>query len=339
MRANPEANDGVFLDMNRPVRLDARRAAWSAVLIVLCAAAVPSLAVAASPAPAASPLDSFNGVEIWLDADFVVPDAPPGGVLEAGFTLWFERQSDFFELGGFEARMLPAKGTAAPSVATLESDFPGHVIANFVVPEGGPGPIEVGVRGQACHQDGTCTDDLTPIAIAGTGPPPDADPRLLVAATIHPFVGDVVTGRATPVTVEIQPRGLWDRSALPLPEHLLVAAGRRGEPPVATAEIRPTGTGGNPYTGRLTMPEAGEFALTVAIPGPDGVDRTIDGSAFAVTVIEGGPGESASPSAADPTAPAETSQETGVPQIIWIVGIGIVLVAAAVVLRRVLADL
>src|SRR4026209_2546897 len=98
---------------------------------------MPSLAFAASPSAAASPLENFNGVEIWLDADFIVPDAPPGEVLEAGFTFWFPRARAVFAIGGFEARMLPAKGAAEPSIATLESDFPGHVVANFVVPEGG----------------------------------------------------------------------------------------------------------------------------------------------------------------------------------------------------------
>ena len=309
-----------------------------AVLAVAFAAAMPSLAFAASPSAAASPLANFNGVEVWLDADFVVPDAPPGGVLEAGFTFWFPRAREFFAMGGFEARMLPAKGTAEPSIATLESDFPGHVVANFVVPEGGPGGIEVGIRGQACHEDGTCTDDLTPLAIAGTGPPPDADATLLVAATIQPFVGDFVAGRATPVTVNVQPRGLWIFSDLPLPDHLVVTVGRRGQAPVATAEIRPTGQG-VPYVGRLTVPETGEFTLTVAVPGTDGLDRAIDGSALAVTVIEGGRRDSPLPSAAGPAAPTESGQATTVPFIVWILGIGLVVVVAAVVLRRVLADL
>lgn len=315
-----------------------RSAARLAVLVVAFSAAMPSLAFAASPSPAASPLENFNGVEIWLDADFIVPDAPPGEVLEAGFTFWFPRAREFFAIGGFEARMLPAKGAAEPSIATLESDFPGHVVANFVVPEGGPGPIEVGIRGQACHEDGTCTDDLTPLAIAGTGPPPDADATLLVAATIQPFIGDFVAGRATPVTVNVQPRGLWIFSDLPLPDHLVVVAGRRGEPPVATAEIRPTGQG-VPYTGHLTVPETGEFTVTVAIPGTDGVDRAIDGSALLVTVIEGGRRDSPLPSAAGSTAPAEPGQATSVPVVVWILGIGLVLIVAAVVLRRVLADL
>ena len=135
------------------------------------------------------------------------------------------------------------------------------------------------------------------------------------------------------------PRGLWDRSALPLPDHLLVAAGRRGEPPVATAEIRPTGVGGNPYTGRLTMPEAGEFTLTVAIPGADGVDRAIDGSAFVVSVIEGGPRDVRDHSAAG-TARRCRLAASDVEAIAWIVAISLVLDRVrGLVLRRVLADL
>ena len=236
--------------------------------------------------------------------------------------------------------MHPATGDAAPTTAAVESDLPGHLIAEFIVPAGGPGRIELGTTAQACLEDGTCSDILVPIAIAGIGPPPDADARLLVTATIQPFVGDVVVGRPTPVSVSIQPRGLWVWSALPLPDHLVVAAARRGEPPVATVEIRPTGAG-NPYSGRLTVPDAGAFTLTVAVPGADGVDRVIDGSALAVTAVGGGPLESASPSAAggSPAAPAGTDEPTTVPPITWVVGIGLGLVIAVVVLRQVLADL
>ena len=278
--------------------------------------------------------------QVWLDADFVTPDAAPGDILRAGFTTWDPRRREFFAVGGIEARMRPATGEAEPSVATIESDFPGHIIVEFVVPPGGPGAVELGTSAQVCSQDGTCSDTLIPIAIAGIGPPPDADARQLVTATIQPIVGDVVVGRPTPVAVNVQPRGLWVWSALPVPDHLVVAAARRGEPPVATAEIRPTGAG-NPYTGRLTVPDAGPLTLTVAVPGADGVDRVIDGSALAVTVIGGGPPES--PSASDagrsPNAPAGTDQRSAVPPIAWIVGIGLVLVVAVVVLRRALADL
>ena len=83
----------------------------------------------------------------------------------------------------------------------------------------------------------------------------------------------------------------------------------------------------------------GEFTLTVAIPGADGVDRVIDGSGLAITVIGGGSLASPSASAAGPAAPAGNGQPTDLPPIVWIVGIGVVLVVAVVVLRRALTDL
>ena len=308
----------------------------TAVALALTGSPPPVLAASLSPSPIAPP--AANAFQVWLDAEFVTPDAPPGSVLRAGFTIWSPRGREFFAVGGLGIRMHPATGDAGPAVATVESDFDGHLIADFVVPEGGPGRVEIVTSAETCSADGTCSQTLFPIPLEGIGPPPDADPRLLLAATIQPFVGDVVAGRATPVSVEVLPRGLWEMSALPLPDHLVVAAGRRGEEPVATAEIRPVGASAREYTGRLTVPESGELTLTVAIPGDDGVDRVIAGSEFVVTVIEGGGPVAPSPSAG-PAAPTGTGEPVTVPPIVWILGVGAALIAAVAVLRRVFADL
>jgi hypothetical protein len=307
--------------------------------LALGLAGSPPPVAAASPAPSAIAPPTANAFQVWLDAEFMAPDAPPGSVLRAGFTLWSPRQREFFPVGGLGIRLHPASGDAEPAVANVESDFDGHLIADFVVPEGGPGRVEVVTTAQTCTADGTCSETLVPIPIEGTGPPPDADPRLLVSATIQPFVGDVMAGRATPVTVEVLPRGLWEMSALRLPDHLVVAAGRRGEEPLASAEILPVGTTAREYTGRLTVPEGGELTLTVAVPGDDGVDRLIAGSEFLVSVIGGGGPAAASPSAASPTTPDGTADPAALPPVAWLLGLAVILVAAVVVLRRVLADL
>lgn len=281
--------------------------------------------------------------QAWLDAEFVVPNAPPGGVLQAGFTFWNSREQDFGEIGGIYATLRPASGDAPPSEATIELDFPGHVIASFVVPAGGPGEVEVGTRINACTEAG-CGDADAPFTISGVGPPPHADPAALVTAAFLPLVGDTVAGRAFPVAVNIQPRGLWDVTAIPLPGALEVVASAPGRPAIASAPLLPGPEPGTPYSGRLTIPEAGPVELTVAVPNPDGMASVIAGEPAELTVIGADRRESSAPVAtktpapAAPVAPA-AGGEGGIPTVV-IIGVAVAaLVGVGLVLRRFLADL
>ena len=120
-----------------------------------------------------------------------------------------------------------------------------------------------------------CTEGLRrsrrAVPISGVGPPPEADPAALVTAQFLPFVGDTVAGRTFSVAVNIQPRGLWDFTALPLPDALEVVASHPGEPALASAPLLPGAQPGTPCSGRLTIPETGPVELTVQVPNPDGV--------------------------------------------------------------------
>jgi hypothetical protein len=298
-------------------------------------------ATGASPEPSFAPVQPPALFQAWLDSEFIVPDAPPGGVLEAGFTFWNTRSQDFGGIGGVYARMRPATGDAAPSEATIEEDFPGHVIATFVVPEGGPGAVEVGTRVDTCVND-VCGEAEAPFTISGVGPPPNADPASLVTASFLPFVGDTVVGRAFPVTVNVQPRGLWDAGALPLPDALEVVAAAPANPTLASAPLVPGAQPGAPWTGRLTIPQLGPVELTVHVPNPDGVGRVIAGEPAELTAIEGGrPGTSApvATAAPGPEAPVAGGDEGGIPAIVMVGSVVVGLVGVGLVLRRVLADL
>lgn len=307
---------------------------------------------AASPEPSAAPIRPPANIQAWLDGEFITPDAPPGGVLEAGFSFWDTRHQEFFDLGGAEGvyvLMHPGSGSA-PSEASIRADFPGHVVADIVVPEGGPGDVEVGMLVNACVSGSGCVDQRAPFEIAGTGPPTGALPKELVTAEILPLVGDTVVGREFPVAVNVQPRGLWDVSALPLPDHLLVVARHPGGAELSTGELRPGTTPGTPYTGRLTIPESGDVEIAVAMPLELGGSREIAGSAIERTVIEDGretsaPGAPASgpagplPSGGGPTgiSPASTTGE--IPVAVWILGIGALVVGGLLLLGRLLRDL
>lgn len=297
------------------------------VAVILPAVASAAGALAASPSSAPAPsIAGPEGVEAWVDADFITPDAPPGGVLEAGITFWNAPGHALARVGGVTVLLRPAKGDAKPSVGTVQADFPGHVVVDLVVPEGGPGSIEVGVPAQVCKADGTCSETLLPIPIAGTGPPPEADAADLIDATLHPLVGDIVAGREFPITVDVVGKGQWVLDTLPLPDHLIAVVAEVGGADVATAELRPGVQPGSPYTGRLTIPETGQLSLTVAIPATNGEDQVLPGATTALKVIGGG-----RPPSAEPTAPEPPAAPSGeIPMVVWLGGIGAVLVAGVV---------
>jgi hypothetical protein len=174
----------------------------------------------------------------------------------------------------------------------------------------------------------------------------------LIAAAIEPLVGDTVVGRAFPLTVEVGPRGLYDLSALPMPDHVVAVARHPGGPGLATAELRPGNELGTPYTGKLTIPETGQVEIAIQAPVPGGGDYEIPGSVIQRTVIEGGrqsspPAQvpasgapaSASAGVPAPASPASASSDGGVPTIGWVLGIGAFVVVGGLVARRALSDL
>jgi hypothetical protein len=300
-----------------------------------------AIASAASPEPSFAPVRPPAIFQAWLDSEFIVPDAPPGGVLQAGFTFWNSREQDFGEIGGIYAKLSPASGDAPPSEATIESDFPGHVLASFIMPEGGPGEVEVGTRIDACTEAG-CGDVDAPFTISGTGPPPDADPATLLTAEFLPFGGDTVAGRTFPVNVIIRPRGLWDFAAIELPEALEIVASAPGQPALASAPLLPGTEPGTPYSGRLTISETGPVELSVVVARGDGATQVIDGEPAELTVIEGGRRQSTEPAPAETGAPAPAApaaDEGGVPMVVIVGIVGVAVIGAGLVLRRVLADL
>jgi hypothetical protein len=300
------------------------------VLLIAASWALPVAAASPSPAPGTP-----EGLQVWLDSDSITPDAPPGGVVQVGFTFWDTRVGDFPNVESPYVKLHPAKGKAAPSKATIEQDFPGHVLATVEVPQGGVGAVEVGIR--AGGKD-------IPLTIAGTGPPPAAPVQNLVIATIQPLVGDTVAGRAFPLTVEVQPRGLYDQSAVPLPNDVTAVARHPGGPGLSTGDLRRTGDLGTPYTGKLTIPETGDVEIAIQVPVAGGGNYEVPGSVITRTVIEGGP-KSAAPAQAPasaapvPTSPQPAAAAGGIPAIAWLLGIGVVVVVLALVGRRVLADL
>jgi hypothetical protein len=309
-------------------------AVCGSVLLIAAWWTLPAAAASPSAAPSGPAGSTPEGLQVFLDSDFITPDAPPGGIVQAGFTFWDTRVGDFPNVDGIYVLLKPRTGKAAPSDAKIETDFQGHVLATVEVPQGGPGKLEIGIRADGKNM---------PLTVAGVGPPPAAPTRDLVTATIEPLVGDTVVGRAFPLTVEVMPRGLYDLSTLPMPDTVVAVARHPGGPGLSAAELRRTGELGTPYTGKLTIPETGDVEIAIQVPEPGGGNAEVPGSAIERTVIEGGRQPSAAPARASaasaPASPTPAASSGGIPPLAWVVGIGVVVVVLVLVGRRVLADL
>jgi hypothetical protein len=134
------------------------------LLLVVTAAVV----VAASPAPAK------EGVEAAFTADIPL-DAPPGTTLDVAWTLTFldddGRRRPFNAEGVFVRLLSTTNGPPETAFAQAGAHATGEYEATVVVPEGGIGAVQVGIRGGA---NGQPSDLLFPIAgdpsPEGTGP-------------------------------------------------------------------------------------------------------------------------------------------------------------------------
>jgi hypothetical protein len=223
----------------------------------------------------------------------------------------------------------------------VTADFPGHVTAGLVVPEGGPGDVEVGMLVPACIESVGCGDQRAPFVVTGIGPPPDARPDQLIGAEILPLVGDTVVDREFPIAVNIVPKGDWTEDTLKLPDHLVVIARHPGGKALSTGDIRPGTQPGTPWTGKLSIPETGDVEIVLAIPRDDGTNAEIEGASVDRQVIQGGRPASNAPvpsASAAPASPASAPSE-GIPTIALIGGIAAVVVVVGLVARRLLADL
>lgn len=290
------------------------------------------VAQAASPSlPASEPPATDFSLQIWLDRA-IPPGLEVGGNIEIGLTVWEPRAGEMLELGGLFVRLKPATGTAAPSEreALPDGQAPGHLVARLPVPEGGAGEVEVGFHGQSCDASGTCTTTDSLLPITGIGPPPDASPIDLFRAVITPPADPLVAGVPADVVVDLVPRVDWDPSAIHLPDQLLLIARQTRGPDLANVPLARGTSVGTPYTGQLTLPDAGEVSLEVDLPAGNGADEVFPDSFLRVIVV---------PSDDPSLGPTDGAGDAGGPPIPLIVGGLAALVAASLVIRRVFADL
>ena len=295
------------------------------------AVAIAGRGSAASAGPSAtSDPGGFGNIEAWLDAPFPT-DLAAGATLPVGLTLWDTNSGELSTINGLYLRLHPATGKARPTESETRSDWPGHILANVIVPKGGPGEIEVGISGRSCTSDGTCQGVDFPFKVGGIGPPPDAPRSLLVDARLQPLVQPVIAGRPLEIVIDLAPRAAWDPGSIGLPDRLVVLARNGTGPDLASAEIHRGAGPVDVYRGQITVTDPGDVALMFALPGGrNGADDVIESATTRVKIVP-----------ATDSAPAAAAADPAEGDVPWpLIGGGAVLaLLASLVIRRIFADL
>jgi hypothetical protein len=134
---------------------------------------VTAIAAGATALPAAGK----EGVEATLATD-VPLDVEPGTQLRIAWTLTYaegDMRGRPFGASGVFVRLLSASGARAEGVAPIGAYAGGEYAATVVVPEGGIGDVEIGLRGWTGGAGGTRRSDLLfPI----TNDPVPGSPRI-----------------------------------------------------------------------------------------------------------------------------------------------------------------
>jgi hypothetical protein len=336
-----------------PRSLRSRLVGAAIIVLVILGLSPPSPIRAASPSPIV-PTDkaAYANLQAWLDAP-LAPDAAEGTPLEIGVTIWDTHDHVLAHETGSYVRLRPATGDARPTEAVSNRDWPGHVRATIVVPPGGPGPVEVGLKVDECTTAGVCRTVDRPFSVGGGGPPPDAPRASLIDAALQPLPPSLA-GQVIALNADVTPHGVWPLDALKLPAALVAIVRAPGSgPDVASVELRRRGVSGLTYSGRLTIAAPGTYDVTLAVPGggSGGEDQAIDGSATSLTVIPptgssgtGGLGTGAAVGSGEParsptvSTAAAARDESSIP-VPWIVVALITIGGATLLSRRFLADL
>ncbi len=337
---------GVFEVMNptapRPIRrgsLRIRAVGTLAATALACLVLVSGPARAASPGPSGSPSTDpgvaagFDNLEVWLDRP-LPRVAATGSTLPIGLMIWDKGVGRPAAMGGLYLHLKPAQGKAKATSAETQSDFPGHFLANIIVPAGGPGSVEVGVTGRSCSSDGTCSDAEFPFKVVGTGPPPDAPRSGLISAIVHVPTAQVPAGEPMDIGVDVTPRAKWADGALVLPDRLIVAVTLPDRPDIATTELLADPSAPGAYRGSIAIADAGDVALLFAFPVNGQADDVIEQATTRVRIV-GAVASPATPSGEKP-APAPVGDQ---PPWVLIGGGLVAVVAAGFVIRRAFADL
>jgi hypothetical protein len=245
-----------------------RRRGRSAAIVTLLAGAL-VLATgsvnAASPsiAPTPEPLPSGPLVtgRAWLDAPLPTT-ASPGSTVRIGYLLTTDDGSLFVN-SSVRMRLYPAGGDAEPATANGIRDWPGHYVAQIVVPAGGVGRAEFAIPGTFCNDAGQCLETEYVFEPIQAGPPTDVSVALLATARLAP-AGSSVARRPTTIEIDVQPRVDWPAPGLTLPDELVLQVRIPQGPVVTEVSASQSPADARHFTGTVTLDQPGDYVIQLA---------------------------------------------------------------------------
>jgi hypothetical protein len=257
------------------------------------AAPSPSPTVAPGPSgPTLPPPGNDFGLMAWLDATLPL-DVAPGTRVRVGAFVWSEVAAAVLPSVTLRATIKSASGGTAATAYAAE-DWPGHVVAELTVPDGGVGGVEIALPGTICDAAGTCVPQDTPIPIVGVGPPTGVPLATIGSAFIDPPAGAPVAGEPVTFEVGVEPRVAWPAPGLILPDTIWLQVRVLQGPIVDDVAATLVDAGAGRYEARVTFNRAGQFVVQVATAeGAEGAD--LFSTALRQVVVEAAPGPSSGP--------------------------------------------
>jgi hypothetical protein len=233
---------------------------------LLCGAGLglaPVPALAASPTPAAT-TGPHRDNQAWLDSP-VPTGAPAGTEFAIGAFLWSPEQRDIVTSVTPRFTVYPQTGKAAPVVTNGVPDWPGHYIAQVVVPKGGFGRLTIGIPGTLCDDHNVCQAQEF-LFDQAVGPPVDVYLPAITSGSLQ-ISSDTIEARSS-VAVEatLNPNVQWPEP-LQLPARLVIQV-RERQGPIVLEVPAEHGQFEGDYVANLAIDKPGDYVIQLAL-GPD----------------------------------------------------------------------
>jgi hypothetical protein len=282
---------------------------------------LPWLALAIPVAAAPTPEPEIVG-RAWLDAALPT-DAPAGSSIHVGV---FAINGDPSGSAGvtIQLRLHSKLARVKPSVVTATPDWPGHYVADIVVPTGGVGTLDVVIPAEPCATAGCDSAELV-FQPVSPGPPlglplPFLSTATLTVSTSSPGAGDSMTA-----IVMVMPRVDWPAPGLEMPDALTIQV--RDSKDTFVKDVPAPAVAGDPgqFQATFSIDDGGTYVVQAA-DAEKATDVDLFAGAQATLTVVAAP--SASP------APVVTATEGGIPDW-WPVGLVVaaLAVAAALIVR------
>jgi hypothetical protein len=242
-----------------------RRSAAAATLLagalVLAAGGVNAASPSIAPTPEPFPSGPLVTGRAWLDAPLPTT-AARGSTVRIGYLLIHDDGSPFSS-PSLPMRIYPTAGDAGRTTANGIRDWPGHYVAQAIVPEGGIARVEFAIPGSFCNDAGQCLETDFVFEPVEVGPPTDVSVALLATARLAPAESSVAR-RPTTIEIDVQPRVEWPTPGLTMPDELVLQVRIPQGPVVTEVSAGRSSADARHFTGVVTLDQPGDYVVQLA---------------------------------------------------------------------------